>query len=312
MAGSQGTVVRLADLSLRRLAAAAVLLLALPAGAPAADQHPHADVPFVPTPPAVVDAMLDLARLRPEDYVIDLGSGDGRIIIAAAKKYGARGFGVEIDGSLVAEARREAQRQGVAERAQFLVENLFLTALGRATVITMYLYPRLMLQLRPRLFEQLKPGSRIVSHDFDMENWRPDAQVTVPVPDKPYGPPSSEVYLWIVPANAAGTWQWRVGAGAAAAAYEVTFSQTFQALEGRATVGGRPGRLENGRMRGDEIHFMLTTELDGRPVQQEFGGRVSGDAIIGKVRLAGGGELDWKATRVRRGSIDMGEVSSKQ
>jgi len=297
---------------LRRLAAAAVLLLALPSGAPAADQHPHANVPFVPTPPAVVDAMLDLARLRPEDYVIDLGSGDGRIIIAAAKKYGARGFGVEIDQNLVAESRREARRQDVAERAQFMVENLFIADLGRATVLTMYLYPSLMLQLRPRLFEQLKPGARIVSHDFDMGSWRPDARVTIPVPDKPYGPPSSEVYLWIVPANAAGAWQWRVGSGAAAAVYEVTLSQTFQALEGRATVGGRPGRLENGGMRGDEIRFMLTAELDGRPVQHEFGGRISGDEINGKVRLAGGGELDWKATRVRRGSINFGEVKSER
>ena len=293
--------------SLRRLAAAAVLLLALPSGAPAADQHPHADVPFVPTPPAVVDAMLDLARLQPEDYVIDLGSGDGRIIIAAAKKYGARGFGVEIDQNLVAAARREARRQGVAERAQFQGENLFLTTLDRATVITMYLYPGLMLQLRPRLFEQLKPGARIVSHDFDMEPWQPDARVTVPVPDKPYGPPSSEVYLWIIPANAAGTWQWRVGAGAMAADYEVILSQTFQGLEGGATVGGRPGRLDNGRMRGDEIRFMLTAELDGRPVRHEFGGRVSGDEINGTAKLAGGGELDWKATRVRRGSINISE-----
>ncbi len=298
---------RLAARPLRRLAAAAVLLLALPSGAPAAELHPHAHVPFVPTPPAVVDAMLDLARLRPEDYVIDLGSGDGRIIIAAAKKYGARGFGVEIDQNLVAEARREARRQGVAERAQFLDENLFVTALDRATVITMYLYRGLMLQLRPRLFEQLKPGARIVSHDFDMDLWQPDARVTIPVPDKPYGPPSSEVYLWIIPANAAGAWQWRVGAGAAAADYEVNLSQTFQALEGGATVNGRPGRLENGRMRGDEIRFMLTVELDGLPVQQEFGGRVSGDAIIGKVRLAGGGELDWKATRIRRGSIKISD-----
>ena len=293
--------------SLRRLAAAAVLLLALPSGAPAADQHPHADVPFVPTPPAVIDAMLELARLQPEDYVIDLGSGDGRIIIAAAKKYGARGFGVEIDQNLVAAARREARRQGVAERAQFQGENLFLTTLDRATVITMYLYPGLMLQLRPRLFEQLKPGARIVSHDFDMEPWQPDARVTVPVPDKPYGPPSSEVYLWIIPANAAGTWQWRVGAGAMAADYEVILSQTFQGLEGGATVGGRPGRLDNGRMRGDEIRFMLTAELDGRPVRHEFGGRVSGDEINGTAKLAGGGELDWKATRVRRGSINISE-----
>ena len=296
---------RLADRWLRGLAAAAVLLLALPAGAPAAEQHPHASVPFVPTPPAVVDAMLDLARVRPEDFVIDLGSGDGRIIIVAAKKYGARGFGVEVDPDLVVEARREARRQGVEERAQFVVENLFLTTLDRATVLTMYLYHRMMLQLRPRLFEQLKPGTRVVSHDFDMEPWEPDGHVTVPVPDKPYGPPSSEVYLWIIPANAAGTWQWRFGAGAAAADYDVVLSQNFQVLEGKATVGGRPGRLENGRMRGDEIRFMLTAELDGRTVRHEFGGRVSGDEISGKAKLAGGGELDWKATRVRRGSINI-------
>jgi SAM-dependent methyltransferase len=281
------------------------LFLALPA--PAADLHPHADVPFVPTPPAVVDAMLDLARLRPEDYVIDLGSGDGRIIIAAAKKYGARGFGVEIDQDLVAAARREARRLGVAERAQFLGENLFLTTLDRATVITMYLFPGLMLQLRPRLFEQLKPGARIVSHDFDMEPWQPDARVTVPVPDKPYGPPSSEVYLWIIPANAAGAWQWRVGTGAAAVDYQAMLYQTFQMLEGGATIGGRPGRFQNGRMRGDEIRFMLTAELDGRPVSHEFGGRVSGDEISGKAKLAGGDELEWKATRVRRGSIKISD-----
>jgi SAM-dependent methyltransferase len=305
MEGSERAAVRRAILSLRRFAAVAVLLLVLPSGALAADPHPHAEVPFVPTPPAVVDAMLDLARLRPEDYIIDLGSGDGRIIIGAAKKYGARGFGVEIDQNLVAAARREARRQGVAERAQFLDENLFVTELGRATVITMYLFPSLLLRLRPRLFEQLKPGARIVSHDFDMEPWKPDAHLTVPVPDKPYGPPSSEVYLWIIPANAAGTWQWRVGAGAAAADYEVMLSQAFQMLEGRATVGGRPGRLENGRMRGEGIRFMLTAELDGRSVQQEFGGRISGDEINGWVRLAGGGEFDWKATRVRRGSIDI-------
>jgi hypothetical protein len=305
MAGREAAAVRRAARFLHRLAVVAALIVALPAGLRAADQHPHADVPYVPTPPAVVDAMLDLARLRPEDYVIDLGSGDARIIIAAAKQYGARGFGVEIDQSLVAEARREARRQGVAEQAQFLTENLFLTDLGRATVLTMYLYPRLMLQLRPRLFEQLKPGARIVSHDFDMEDWRPDGHVTVPVPDKPYGPPSSEVYLWIIPANAAGVWRWRAGAGARAADYEVTLSQTFQELAGGGTAGGRPGRLENGRMRGDEIRFMLTAELDGRPVRHEYGGRISGDEIVGKVKLAGGGEFAWKATRVRRGSINI-------
>lgn len=285
------------------LRAAALLLAAVPALSPAADQHPHADVPYVPTPANVVDAMLELARVGPQDFVVDLGSGDGRIVIAAAKKHGARGFGVEIDGSLVSVARRAAQQEGVAGRVEFREQNLFITEIGRATVITLYLYPSLMMRLRPRLFEELKPGTRVVSHDFDMENWRPDARVTVPVPEKPYGPPSSEVYLWIVPANSAGTWRWR--STAPAADYEVTLTQTFQMLEGRASVGGRAGRIENARMRGDEIRFMLDVELDGRMLRHEFRGRVSGDAIAGKMSLAGDAGSDWKATRIWRGSIKL-------
>ncbi len=282
---------------------AALLLAALPSLSAAADQHPHADVPYVPTPANVVDAMLKLAGIGPRDFVIDLGSGDGRLVIAAAKQHGARGFGVEIDGTLVSAAREGAQRQGVSDRVEFYEQNLFITDLDRASVLTLYLYPRLLMQLRPRMFEQLKPGSRIVSHDFDMENWQPDARVTVPVPEKPYGPPSSEVYLWIIPANAAGTWQWR-SAGGAAADYEVALSQTFQMLEGKPLVGGKPGRLEEGRMRGDEIRFILAAERDGRMLRQEFSGRVSGDTISGKAKFAGG-EQDWKATRIRRGSIKI-------
>ena len=285
--------------------AAAALLVMLPALSLAADQHPHADVPYVPTPPGVVSAMLGIAGVGPEDYVIDLGSGDGRIIIAAAKQRGARGIGVEIDGALVGVARREAQREGVAGRVEFMEQNLFLTEMGHATVITMYLYPRLMLQLLPRLFAELRPGTRVVSHDFDMESWRPDARATVPVPDKPYGPPSSEVYLWIMPANAAGAWKWRSTDGTAALDYELTLSQTFQMLEGKALIGGEPGRLEGGRMRGDEIRLMLTAEAGGRTLRREFSGRVDGDLIIGTMKLPGGGEFDWKATRVKRGNIDL-------
>jgi len=286
--------------------AAALLLAAWPALAPAAEQHPFADVPYVPTPDAVVDAMLKLAGIGPKDFVIDLGSGDGRILIAAAKKHGARGFGVEIDGALVDRARQRAQREGVSGQVEFREENLFITDIGRATAMTLYLYPRLLMQLRPRFFGDLKPGTRIVSHDFDMEDWRPDARVTVPVPDKPYGPPSSEVYLWVVPANAAGAWQWRLAAGGAAREYELGLSQAFQMLEGRPLVGGRPGRLEEGRMRGDEIRFILAADLDGRAVRQEYAGRVSADSIVGKVRT-GDGEQEWKATRVRRGSIKLSD-----
>lgn len=263
------------------------------------------DAPYVATPWSVADAMLQLAKVGPDDYVIDLGSGDGRIVIAAAKKHGARGLGVDIDGALVAAAQAEAGRQGVAGRVEFREQNLHLTDIGRATVLTLYLFQRMLLELRPRLLAELRPGTRVVSHDFDMEKWQPDARVTVPVPDKPYGPPRSEVYLWIVPANAAGAWRWRAIVAGTPLDYEVELTQTFQMLAGRALVGGRAAPVESGRMRGEEIRLVLTGEVNGRPVRHEFNGRVSGDAVAGKAKLASGEALDWNATRVRRGKIEQ-------
>lgn len=301
MARGEGIKVKPAALAplLRRCAVLGLLL-----AGPHAAMAQGVDVPFVPTPASVVDVMLKLAGVGPDDYVIDLGSGDGRIVIAAAKNHGARGFGVDLDSALVAGASREARRQGVGNRVQFKVENLFLADIDRATVLTMYLFPSLMLRVRPRLFAELRPGTRVVSHEFGMENWQPEAHVTVPVPDKPHGPPSSDVYLWIIPANASGTWRWRLDAGGTPVEYEIALSQTFQMLEGRPLVGGGAGRLEGGRMRGEEIRFTLTAEVGGRALRHEFSGRVSGDAISGIVKLAGAGELDWKATRVRRGKIE--------
>jgi SAM-dependent methyltransferase len=265
---------------------------------PAASGQP--DAPFVPTPPVVVDAMLELAAVGPGDYVVDLGSGDGRIPIAAAKRFGARGLGVELDGALVAEARREARRAGVADRVEFREENLLFADIRAATVVTLYLSSSLMHQLRPRLLRELRPGTRIVSHDFGLGEWRPDRQITVPVPDKPYGPPRSEVFLWIVPADAAGLWRWRSSVGGVAVDYRLELEQSFQALAGAVQVGDRPGRFEGGQVQGERIRFTLTAEVGRRPVRHEFEGRLSGDAIEGRVRLAGFGELDWSAARVRR------------
>jgi SAM-dependent methyltransferase len=285
--------------------AVAALIAALPAWSWAAEQHALADVPYVPTPPGVVDAMLRIAGVGPQDFVIDLGSGDGRIVIAAAQKHGARGFGVEIDGALVSAARREAQRAGVRDRVEFREGNLFATDIGVASVVTMYLYPGLMMQLRPRLFAELKPGTRVVAHDFGMDAWRPDARVTVPVPDKPYGPPSSEVFLWIMPANAAGAWKWRSAGGAGIVDSEIVLRQTFQVLDGSAVVGGQRARVESGSMRGDEIRLMLVAEAAGGTQRREYRGRVEGDVIRGKAGLPGGSELDWNATRISRGSIQL-------
>ena len=161
------------------------------------------DVPFVVTPDNVTREMLRLADVKPGDFVIDLGSGDGRIVIVAARQFGARGLGVEIVPELVEQSRDNARRAGVADRVEFRVQDLFATDLSKATVITMYLLPEVNLQLRPRLLV-LKPGTRIVSHDWDMGDWVPDRVITVEAPDKPIGREKvSRLYLWTVPARGA-------------------------------------------------------------------------------------------------------------
>ena len=179
--------------------AAASLLLVTPVGVHAIEPSfaptqaltgESLDVPYVPTPQSVVDKMLDIAKVTGEDYLIDLGSGDGRIPIAAAKRFGAKGIGVDIDGARVQEARANAVNARVADKVEFKKQDLFETDLSQATVLTMYLLPRVNLQLRPRILNQLKPGTRVVSHSFDMGDWKPDQKIKVD---------GRTIYLWIVP-----------------------------------------------------------------------------------------------------------------
>ena len=203
------------------------------------------DVPFVVTPDRVAVAMLQLANVGPEDYVIDLGSGDGRIVIAAVKRFGARGLGVEIDPKLVEQSRENAKAAGVGGRAQFREQDLFRTDLSPASVITMYLLPDSNLQLRSKLLK-LRPGTRIVSHDWDMGDWGPDRTITVEVPDKPIGrDKTSRVHLWVVPARMEGTW---CGTGKAKGA-SLELSQEFQRFRAQLRHGELSDRLE-GRIRG--------------------------------------------------------------
>jgi hypothetical protein len=265
-----------------------------------------ADVPYVPTPMNVVEAMLNIAKVGPDDFVIDLGSGDGRIVITAARKYGARGFGVDLDGALVSQARREARRQGVGDRVEFYTRNLFITDIDRATVLTSYLFPQVNMQLRPRIFSELKPGARVVSHEFDFGNWKPDGHANVPVPGKPYGPPSSEVYLWIVPANAAGEWRWRIMIDGVLLDCELALVQTFQMLDGSARAGGTVARIERAKLQGDQIFVVLVAHVNGREVRQELAGRITDDTIRGKSRVGDTSlDSDWHATRVTRGKINI-------
>ena len=263
-----------------------------------------ADVPFVTTPSNVVATMLEMALVTADDYLIDLGSGDGRIVIEAAKRTGARGMGVEIDDNLVFTAKEAAKRQGIAGKVTFVQDNLFNVDVSKATVLTMYLLPHLNLQLRPRILGRMRPGTRVVSHDFDMGDWKPDAQREIAVPNKSYGPPRSRIHLWYVPANAAGKWQWRLPVGGTTRLYEARISQTFQELSAEVLVDGGGATGRDARMRGDLITLGVVRELLGQNVTHEFSGRVEGDRIVGRARISGGGNnatLAWEATRVERG-----------
>ncbi|MBI4192919.1 MAG: class I SAM-dependent methyltransferase [Betaproteobacteria bacterium] len=265
-----------------------------------------ADVPYVPTPQNVVDTMLEMALVNTDDYLIDLGSGDGRIVIAAAKRFGARGMGVELDMDLVFTANEEAKRQRVAGQITFLQGNLFDVDISKATVLTLYLFPRINLRLRPGILSRMRPGARVVSHDFDMGDWKPDLRREVAVPNKSYGPPASQIYLWYVPADVAGKWQWRLPVGGTTRLYVARVNQMFQELSGEALVDGGTATGHGATLRGDLITFTLTREFFGRKVRHEFSGRVEGNKVTGRVRISGAnGEttLDWEATRVERGKM---------
>jgi hypothetical protein len=263
-------------------------------------------VPYVPTPQEVVDRMLQMAKVTGGDYLIDLGSGDGRIVVTAAKKLGARGFGVDINPTRVSEALENAQKAGVTGKAAFYQRDLFQTDLSQATVITMYLLPRVNMELRPKLLD-LKPGTRIVSHDFSMDDWKPDAFAQMDVKEK-YGNAGgqSDIFFWVVPAKVSGNWRWELSLRGKPQIYSVTLNQMFQAVTGNASVNGRTVPLQNARLMGDEISFSFTADLGNGPVKHSFTGKVeggrgnSGDSITGSASLAGShsqGQFDWTAAR---------------
>jgi SAM-dependent methyltransferase len=228
----------------RRIAIA--LCLAGAVCAAHAQQALDIDVPYVTTPTGVTEAMLAIARVTKKDYLIDLGSGDGRIVIMAASKFGARGLGVEIDPQLVAQSRANAARAGVTHRAAFRDQDLFKTDLSRASVITMYLLPDVNLLLRPKLLD-LAPGTRIVSHDWDMGDWQPDAEQRVAAPEKKLGlDRTSRVMLWTVPAPVEGRWCSRAHRGVT-----VTLRQRYQHFEG--DVSGAVSLAYTGRIHGARL-----------------------------------------------------------
>ncbi len=286
------------------------LSLALALSAPAARaQDGRGDVVYVPTPQVVVDEMLRMAKVGANDYIIDLGSGDGRIIITAAKKLGARGFGVDLDTYLLKIANATAQKEGIADRAKFIEQNLFETDLSPATVITSYLLPEMNQRLRPKLLA-LKPGTRVVAHDYHMGEWDADEEKTLLVPEKTVGDPGkSYIYLYIVPAQIAGRWESEIAAGGKPVVYQFNFEQNFQLVHGTARAGDRDLKLPQFRLSGERIAFNLPVPAVSGPVIHRFSGLARDGAIEGTVTIgegAGQRVVPWKAKQTAKGKVGLG------
>ena len=252
------------------LAPALALVIAVTVGTPVVAQ-PRLDVPYVPTPDAVVAGMLKTAGTAPDDIVYDLGSGDGRIVVAAVRDFGARlAVGVDIDPRRVAQGRANAAKAGVGDRTRFVEGNVFTFDFSQATVLTMYLFPSVNRKLRPRILADLRPGTRVVSHRFHMGEWAPDRTVTIG---------DRQIYFWVVPANVGGRWRGEAGPDR----YDLELRQEFQRVSGiLRTTDGR-ATITNARLVGARLSFEAAP---GRSVLR-FDGRVSGDAL--DARIEGGG-----------------------
>jgi SAM-dependent methyltransferase len=257
-------------------------------------------VPYVQSPPEVVERMLRLAEPKAGEYLIDLGSGDGRIVVEAARRYGARGLGVDLAPRLVKLATENARKAGVEALARFEVQDFFEMDFSRADIISAYLLPEVNLKLMPKLLK-MKPGTRIVTHDYDMGPWPHDEMMELPVAEKLVGPLGrSKVYLFIVPADARGTW--RSALPEHGGRWEFRVAQEYQMLEVKAYAGSREQVVRGIRLRGEEIRLVMTGLVGEKPFTQAFKGVVKGDRIDGEVTISDGDDkriLPWTAIRAR-------------
>jgi hypothetical protein len=258
----------------------------------AADLQPTKDAgPYVPSPQSVVSDMLRYADVGPNDFLIDLGSGDGRIVLTAAKVFGARGFGVEIKDDLVRRSNEAAQKEGLAERIRFMKQDLFKTDMSQATVITMYLLPDTVNLLKDKFLNELRPGTRIVSHDYPLTGWIPEKYVQMDLEDKVQisGVTTTLIYLYVVPAKVAGRWTAQLPQALSKQPATLQLRQQLTRVSGSARLDGKDVPLEDFRLRGDRLSFKLA----GR--KGEFTGQVKGKSIEGEVQT-GNGKSPWSAT----------------
>jgi hypothetical protein len=270
----------------------ALLVLGFVLNANAADLEPVKDAgPYVPSPQSVVADMLRYAEVNANDFLIDLGSGDGRIVLTAAKVFGARGFGVEIKDDLVKKANQAAKDQGLADRVRFMKQDLFKTDISQASVITMYLLPNTVNLLKDKFMSELRPGTRIVSHDYPLTGWIPEKYVHMDLEDKVHisGVTTTLIYVYIVPAKVAGSWNAQMPPAISRAPATLSLRQQLTRVSGSAKIDGRDVALEDVILRGDKLSFRFA----GR--KGEFTGQVRGNAIEGTFE-SGGNKSAWSAS----------------
>src|SRR5712671_6539951 len=258
----------------------------------AADLEPTKDAgPYVPSPQSVVADMLKVADVGATDFVIDLGSGDGRIVLTAAKVFGARGFGVEIKDELVKKSNEAARLEGLAERVKFIKQDLFKTDISQATVLTMYLLPDTVNMLKDKFLAELKPGTRIISHDYPLTGWLPEKYLQMDLDDKVNisGVTTTLIYMYVVPAKVAGRWSAKMPPALSRQPATLELKQQLTRVSGTARLDGKETSLEDVKLRGEHISFRLV----GR--KGEFTGLVKGKSIEGTVD-AGGAKAPWSAT----------------
>lgn len=280
----------------RRVALALAAWLIGTAAAPLRAEEVDAG-PYVPTPQYIVDRMLQMADVQSSDYVIDLGSGDGRIVITAARRFGARGMGVDISEKLVDLATANAHKEQVADKVHFVRQDAFKTDISAATVLTLYLLPRFVLDLRPKMLAELEPGARIVSHDYSLGDWESDDAIKFESPEKELinGASHTSLFFYVVPARVAGTWQLALPEGLPRRSAEVVVRQAYQKIA--AQLGGANGRsLEHAVLRGDRIELLLPLDKNAYLAA----GQVRGARIEGTIEVAGR-KLPFTATRTAPG-----------
>jgi len=283
-------------ISKKKVLLASILFpLLLMLGTAAGQYQNNLDVPFVPTPEEVVETMLNMAEIGENDVLYDLGCGDGRIVITAVKKYNCRGVGIDLDPVRIQECRVNAEEAGVEDKVEFKLVDLFKADFSQATVVTLYLLSDVNLKIRPRLLRDLDPGTRIISHDFDMGEWPPDDKANV------MGDWSNHsVFYWKIPANVSGTWRWNLPDELGKTRLTLRLDQMFQSITGRYSQGTLkfPVFIEEASIDGTSLHISLIRRHKGEKQQLVFDGEVGGHLIQGTLKKEGSPDVfEWTAKR---------------